>query len=342
MFDLKAFLPKNKRVLVISAAPFDGDSLASGTILTKYIQSLGFETLHYFPREISAKEKEFLGWLPYFEEITFGDTRQFFEKGKDSTTLVTVDGRDKIQFYDYKNEKLPPPDFTNISTILRMHHHTLPDNDITKNLVGGAEYSSTSEVILTHIIPREFINHQLANCGYAGIVDDTGNFQWNFTSQTLSVASWLCTFGIDAPSISSWVMHVRDEEFYKALSYAVERIHYYPEIRTILLPLSKEEQIKDKLTPEFNKSLIAAFNTELAKRIRGYDRGILLLEQDKHVKVTGRGQSTNKISLAELLRPVGSLGKGHFNATDFETKQDFGPIEQKIIKVVKRALWVDS
>ena len=67
---------KDQSFLILCSKPLDSDSLGSGLILKKYLESLGKKCKLVFPREITEEEKAMNSYLPYFDEIETKDTRE--------------------------------------------------------------------------------------------------------------------------------------------------------------------------------------------------------------------------------------------------------------------------
>ena len=87
--------------------------------------------------------------------------------------------------------------------------HTLNiDHHISNTMFGEYQYvipeaSSTSELVF-HLIPKERMTKEIAECIYTGIVHDTGVFQYSCTKRsTMEAAGFLMEYGINYPKIVS-------------------------------------------------------------------------------------------------------------------------------------------
>ena len=332
MEDLKKYLQGIKQVRIISAAPYDADSLSSGIILRKFLENEGFDVTNHFPRKVSAKEISFLDFLPFFKLIEFGDTRELFKNSTDKEIIIIVDGRDLIQVYDHKDRSKPEPDFSRCK-IVRIDHHALPEKEVAGHVIQDTEVSSTIELLLRDIIPVQSLNSDLATVAFAGLIGDTGNFRWNVNPYTFKLASQLLEKNVDNQALVEQLLVLKDKHYMDLLSFCQKNALYNEDIKTAFLLLSKNVIEENNLKHSDIQELKYCFVEEIGKRVRGYDRGIALIEWSK-TSVIASGKSTNTVCLPELFRHFGGNGQGHFNFAGAELETSFRSTYEGLCKML--------
>ncbi|MFZ5425236.1 MAG: DHH family phosphoesterase [Patescibacteria group bacterium] len=326
-------------VLLISSQPLDSDSIASGTILKKYLQSKKVNVKHIFPKELREKEKEAFIHLPFFDEFTGVDSREFL---KETTydAVILVDGSNEIQFYDYENTDLPAPDFSEHAKIIVVDHHPTDNPNLGNTIIKNKKASSATEVVLTDIVPTEFLDRDLAMLAYAGIVGDTGNFQWNFTPSTMRLAADLLEKGAEPIQITERYFRDKPVEYFDMLSFAIEHTEYLDEIQTQLFVLSYNSIQEHNLDKDRLSLVKYAFKSALSGFVKGYPRGIMVTEfEPGKLSVSGRGSNIyNKISLPELFKEMGGNGGGHFNSAGMGINMDIEEFRIKLFDTIKKLM----
>lgn len=333
-------IESEKTVLIVCSMPLDFDCLGSGLILKKYLESLDKEVTLRFPSKITAEDRNFYGFLPYFEEVEDEDTREIL-KEKNFDLLVLVDGTSLVQYYDTSKTNDDPPDLTVYDKRIHIDHHfSGPGIDMGTYIIKNSQASSTAEVILDKILPESFIDLKIATLAYAAIADDTGNFHWSFTPKTLSLASFLLGKGVDPLIIVDRLFYLKPKSYIKNLSYVLENMVSVADARTMFLLFPSEEikskDIKDSALIEMK----VTFLEDVAMKVPGFDRGIVMIEnQPGKIKLSAWGNNLrNKINLPQLFKKVGAVGGGHFNACGADIEGDFEEIKKKLLKIIKQDL----
>lgn len=329
----------NKNFLVIGSRRLDFDCIASGLIIKKYLEYLGKQATLIFPRKIDFEEKERYKFLPYFEEVIDEDTRTFI-RGKKYDCLILVDGISLSQFYDTRLNSNNPPDFSKITEKVRIDHHLESSATLDIDSICDTEASSTASLIIEKIIPESFIDSKIATLALAGLIDDTGNFCWNFNAQSLKTAANLLEKGADALTIVDRINFYGDIKYFEMLAYTINNSLHDSKLATSFLFLPFEKIKKDKINSKKLDNVGEAFKEELASRVRGYARGFMVDETIKgNISISARGNSlTNQINLPKLLTELGGNGGGHFNACGCEIKGDFDDIKERLKALIKKHL----
>lgn len=346
---MKAFdelVEKSQTILIITSQPLDFDCIGSGLILKKYLESLGKKVRLCFPAKPEKSQVEAHSFLPFFSEIQFGDTRKLLSN-KNADILIFLDGANPIQFYDYENSKAKTtkaPNFLVYDQIIRIDHHIYNPEKFETLLIRDPKASSTAEIILTKIVPKKFIDKDLATLGYAALVGDTGNFRWAFTVRTLLLASFLLSKNAEPLVIIDKIFNNKSRAYIDMIAWAIENTEYYPGIGTIILPLSYKLISGLGYDDDRLRTLKYAFIEEIVGKIKGYSRGFIMTESvPGKIRFSSRGSSLyNTIGLPQLLKEMGGNGGGHFNAAGARIEGDFKEIKQKLIETIKEELQKNS
>lgn len=335
----KSLVQNKEKFLVIGSRRLDFDCIGSGLIIKKYLEHLGKQATFVYPRKIDFEEKERYKFLPYFEEVIDEDTRTFL-KGKKYDCLILVDGISLSQFYDTRLSSDNPPDFSSIPHQFRIDHHLESSATLDIDCICDIEASSTSSLIIEKIIPESFIDSKIATLALAGLVDDTGNFCWNFYAQSFKTAAALLEKGADALTIVDRINFYGDIKYFEMLAYAINNSLHDGKLATSFLFLPFEKIKKDKINSKKLDNVSEAFKEKLASRVKGYARGFMIDETIRgNISISARGNSlTNQINLPKLLTELGGKGGGHFNACGYEIKGDFDDIKDRLILLIKKHL----
>lgn len=321
------YIEGSKKIIIITSQPLDPDCISSGILLKKYLEYLKYDVTFRFPRELTKEEIEQYDYIPFYEEFTKNakDTRDILTESN-FDTLILLDGVNWIQFYDSKNTTLPTPLLDKSKKIIQIDHHPGDPENLTQLQIKNVKASSVTEILINDVLPENFLTTELSTLAYIGIMGDTGNFNWNFTSNTMEVAAKLLNKGVNPTEAIDKMFFTKKREYMEMLKYCLENIEYDDELKTIFLLLSFDKLKIDNIDANLYKILIKAFIEHIAKHIKGYERGLVISEPEEKglIRVNARGNnSTNKINLPELFKIVGGNGGGHFNASGMQTKSEF-------------------
>jgi nanoRNase/pAp phosphatase (c-di-AMP/oligoRNAs hydrolase) len=334
------YIKDTKRVLLITSQPLDPDCISSGLVMKRYLEHRGINVTFRFPRELTQDEVNKSSYMPLFNEFINADTRSLLNEGN-FDTLILLDGTNWVQFYDYKNKELPEPSLDKNKKIIQVDHHLGNPEDLTSLQIKDSQASSTIEIILSEIVPEEFLNRDLATLSYIGLMGDTGNFRWNFNSKTLKFASILLNKGADPAEALEHMFSMKKKEYLDALKYVLGNIEYDDETKTVFLLLPFEKIQAEQIDENKHYFIKSAFVSEISTYIQGYERGIFVAEPEKRgqIKLSSRGNNlTNKINLPALWKSLGGNGGGHFHAAGMEIDSDFEDFIRQTKGVLKEQL----
>lgn len=337
MDSFQDYIKNDKTILIIASKPLDFDCLGTGLILKKYLESQDKTVTLMQASNPGAEEKDFYSILPFFDEVKFSDTREALAR-KNFDIFILIDGTNLVQYYD-ENSPLPSPNLDAYDKIIHIDHHLgLPEKLGTLTL--QKQMSSSAEVVLTEIIPEDFIDEDIANLGYAAIVGDTGCFKWSFQPETLELAAKLLKKGADFKKIVDRYLFSRSKLHMEMLAYGIKNCEYEDALHTQFLFMPFQKLREDKIEKHKLAVLKEAFQEEVARTVKDFPRGFMVYETiPGKITISARGNNlTNKINMPEMLKEIGGNGGGHLNACRAEIKGDFEEIKQKLLDLISKYL----
>lgn len=338
--NLKKYFEKDKKILVICSQPIDADSLGSGLILAQYLKKLGKVVKVVFPREKRRGDDNF-NYLPYFDSIEFIDSREVVVREK-FDSLILVDSPNLLQFHDDKKIDKPLIDLSVFSKILHIDHHAGQPEKFGTDIVYDSKVSSTVEIILTELIPDEFIDKNISTLGYAAILGDTGTFQWNCYPSTYRLTGLLVERGAETEIIINRLNFNKDRQYFDLLALAINNTQYQNGLGATFLFLSKEFAEKNNLD-DFKLRLIKdIYSYDIARRIPEYPLGFVFTQDTGRpglIHISARGNDLiNKLDLPKFFASLGGNSGGHFNAAGMDFEGNFEDCKEKFLKVLEKAV----
>ncbi|GEM_PF-4171583 len=329
------YIKGEKKLLIIASHPLDCDSIGTGLILKKYLESLNKKVRLVFPGKPQNQLREIFEFLPYFNEIEFRNTKEFF-KTKLFDVVIFVDGSNLAQFYENKKND-NPPNILLYDKRIHIDHHALQQEKLGVVHIHDPRAAATAEILIKKIIPCSFIDDKIATLAYAAIIEDTGNFKWNFTPTTFEIASLLIKKGAKFQEIIDKIYASKSKNYLKMLSFALDNCKYDSKLKTIFLFVPHLIFKKEKFDNFALRELRTVFRLELAGKVKNFDRGILIYEQEKgviEIKATGNNLR-NKINLPQLLTKMGGNGGGHINACGTIIYGRFNQVKKRLLKLLR-------
>src|SRR3989338_1192317 len=336
MIKFDEYIKGSKKILLITSQPVDPDCISSGLVMKKYLEHLGLNVTFRFPKELTQEEVDRNSYMPLFNEFIHSDTRTLLTEG-DFDTLILLDGINWVQFYDYKNKELPEPVLDKGKKIIQIDHHLGNPEDLATNQIKNNKASSTIEIILSEVVPNDFLNKDLATLAYIGLMGDTGNFRCNFNPTTLRQAAMLLDKGVNPTEAIEHMFFMKKKEYMDMVKYVLENMEYDDELKTVFLFLPQAKLQADGIGENRYRLIKEAFINEISFSIKGYTIGIFMAEETTNgkIKISARGSNlNNKLSLPGFFKALGGNGGGHFHASGMEIDCDFEEFKSKMKHVL--------
>jgi bifunctional oligoribonuclease and PAP phosphatase NrnA len=297
----------------------DADAIGSSLGLFNFFKLYGISDVHVVsPTDYGA----FLQWMPGNESVII-----YEEKPEQSRKLV--EEADYIFCLDFNSLKRINQlgEFVGSSKAKKVmiDHHLDPEAFDDYRLI-STKVSSTCELIYQFIRlwdAEHLVNKDIASCIYSGIMTDTASFKHNSTTpDTHRIAAQLIEKGADAALIHTLIYDSYSYERMKFIGYALyEKLQYFPEYKTALITISREEIKKFHIVTGDTEGLV---NYGLG--IADAELAVLIIDRTVRVKMSFR--SKTKFPANEMAKKYFN-GGGHFHAAGGESGE---PMEQVVAK----------
>lgn len=299
---LKSFLSTPKRIVITTHKGPDGDAMGSSLGLSNYLKKKGHDVTVITPNDYPS----FLKWM----------------KGNDQVIEYCFH-QEKAQRITNKAELIFCLDFNTLSRIdtfapvvdsaqalkVLIDHHQQPDTfDFN---FSDTTACSTAQLIfefLELLEDLDAIDRDIAECLYAGIMTDTGNFRFNsVTSKTHQIVSTLLDKGVRNDWVYDKIHDNNSVNKLKLLGYCLnEKLEVLPEFNAAYICLDKEELKRFNFQKGDTEGVV-----NYALSIKGVKVAAFFVERDGIIKISFR--SKGDISVNQLSRDHFG-GGGHINA----------------------------
>jgi phosphoesterase RecJ-like protein len=307
-------LRTDDRFLVTSHEHPDGDALGSLLAIHLGLEQLGKDTVMALtgpaplPGEYSFLELEKRGLLRSLPEDAA------------ARVLVAVDCAQETRLTDVR--LLDAPTVVNID-----HHH---DNTRfgTVNLV-VADASSTAEVLADVFAGLGVsLTPEIAEALYAGLVTDTGRFQYsNTTPKALRLAAELLEAGADIQRIFQGVYESMQFAKVKLLARALDRAALYHDGRVVVSYLLRTDFGEVGAAEPFSEGII-----DILRAVEGAELAALIREPPRDASPTRKvslRSSDDRVDVSAIARLSG--GGGHRQAAGFSSDLSIEEITDLIV-----------
>ena len=301
---LKNLLSAKKQIVITTHRGPDGDAMGSSLAMFHFLKELG----HIVNVVIPNLQPEFLHWMPGNKHVLV------FEEDEELANKITQNA-DLIFLLDF-NHLSRISDFsetvslTDVTKIL-IDHHQNPDTSIADIIFSDSKACSTAQMVYEIIDTlgfRNYINKEIAECLYVGIMTDTGSFKYASTSaKTHRVVADLIEMGIDNSRIHDLIYDNSSSSRINLLGYCLyKKLLLYPKNNSAILSLSSDEL--DRF--QFKKGDTEGF-VNFALGIKGIRFASFIVEKEGVVKLSLRSKGDIKVN--EIASKYFN-GGGHLNA----------------------------
>ena len=217
-----------------------------------------------------------------------------------------------------------------------MAEHTLNiDHHISNTMFGEYQYvvkeaSSASELVF-HLLPKERITKEIAECLYTGIVHDTGVFQYSSTEKsTMEAAGFLMECGINYAKIVNETFFMKTFIQQKIYGTALLKSKLHLNGNCITTVLTKEDMEQCGATLEDLEGIASQLRST-----EGVETALLIHQSDENeYRVSCR--SAEYIDVSAIAVKHG--GGGHKRAAGLTMKGNPREIEKQLVKEVEEAM----
>ena len=235
----KEILKNKPSIVLLSHANPDGDALGSVLALYLIFNALGHHVTPMVPNGFPS----FLKWMPSIKSVLIADA-------KPALADKTIRNADLIICLDFnafnRVDKLETSLTESKAIKILIDHHLEPAKtfDIT---ISNILASSTSELVYNFIEAlgyEDYIDKDVAECLYTGIMTDTGSFSYSCNyERTYIITSRLINKGVDPQSVHNLVYDTFSENRLRLLGHLLRnRMKVLPQFKTAYIYLSMVDQ----------------------------------------------------------------------------------------------------
>ena len=228
--------PENKIVIITHYNP-DGDAIGSSLGLKHFLKQKGLQAEVIVPNDFP----KFLKWMPEAKKIIIADYKR-------KQAGEAIYNADVIFILDFnasnRSGNLVGPwiEKARATKILIDHHQQPEDFDF---VYSDTSIPATSQMVY-HFIEalddEKFVNQDIADCLYTGIMTDTGGFRFRSTSATTHrIIANLIEKGADPAMITSNTWDTNTVSRLHLLSLILSRIEVVKDGKVAILWLKRDE-----------------------------------------------------------------------------------------------------
>lgn len=309
---------RGEKILVTSHRDPDGDGVGAILACAYILRDLGFQTFPY-NRDIIPDRYSFL------------DTRSLYRARPNWTEMdcrvaIVLDAGspDRLGF-DLRKA------FPEIRTTVNIDHHVSNRHYGDLNIVFD-DRSSTCEILFDLFAdgPGQ-IGPEVANALYAGIVTDTGGFQYEATTpQTLRTAASLLEMGADINQVREQIYESESYGRMVALSRVLQGLRRSPDGRIAWIRIDHEDLLRFQLAQEELEAFV-----DYPRMLAGVETALCFKEVEKgFTKVSVRTKGS--VDANRLAAAFG--GGGHRRAAGFKMHAPISDIEETVLARMQEIL----
>lgn len=301
---LKELLDSPKKIIITTHYKPDADALGSSLGLAGYLVKKGHEVTVISPSDYP----EFLYWMDGHKEV------MNYEAGNEKKSTKLIEDADIIFCLDfnclYRINTLG--DLVEKATAKKVliDHHLEPEQFADFEL-WSAKAAATAELVYELIIKfgdRQYIDKNIAECLYAGIMTDTGQFKHpNTTKNVHLVTADLIGLGADIASVGRYIYDNNSLDRLKFTGYALsQKLKVLKKLRIAYFWISADDLKKFNSKTGDTEGLV-----NYALSLKGIVFSAVIIERPEAVRLSLR--SKGEFSVNDFARNHFS-GGGHPNA----------------------------
>jgi len=300
---LRPFLETARNIVIVTHWSPDGDAMGSSLALQNYFLKCGHRSTVVVPNDYP----EFLWWMKGHKDVIVADKnmKKAHAVLQDAEMIFCLDFNDLSRINSLG-------EFINTLSTPRVmiDHHPKPSPFANYGL-HKVSASSTCELIyeFMHVMKGlDFIDRDIAECLYAGIMTDTGSFRFpSSTAFTHKVAADLIARGAEHSKVHNRIYDDNSYHRLQLLGYALsQKLEVLPEFHTAFFTLNNEEHDRFHYKKGDTEGLV-----NYALTIRGIVFAVFFAEREGKVKCSFRSKGDFDVN---LFARANFNGGGHKNA----------------------------
>ena len=322
---VEKWFEKADKIVIVSHVSPDGDAIGSSLGLYHFLISQDKNVHVIVPNAFP----DFLKWMPGAKDIIqYNRYKDFADKliqEADVICVLDLNVLSRLDEMQYAVGESP-------ARKMLIDHHLYP-GDFARITISHPQISSTSELVFRLICQLgnfSDISKEGAECIYTGMMTDTGGFTFNSNNREIYlIIGELLSKGIDKDEIYRNVYNNNSEGRLRLQGYVLyEKMQLYPQYRSALISLSREEQKRFQYAKGDTEGLV---NIPLSIKDVCFSAFLREDTEKDMIKISLRSVGTfpcNQVA-SEFFN-----GGGHLNASGGEF---YGPLEDAVA-LFKQAL----
>ena len=235
----KKLIDSPKKIVIITHYKPDADALGSSLALAAYFKAKRHEVSVISPSDYP----DFLYWMEGNSEVID------FEDGKEAVCKTLIEAADLIFCVDFNSLKrinsLGEMVLNAGAKKVLVDHHLEPERFADYEL-WDIKAAASAELVYNLIVDlgdRHMITPSIAECLYAGIMTDTGQFKHpNTTKNVHLVTADLMDLGADVSKVGALIYDNNSLDRLKFIGFALsKKLTVLPEYRTAYFAISEKE-----------------------------------------------------------------------------------------------------
>jgi phosphoesterase RecJ-like protein len=298
----------------------DGDGIGSLIAFYKMIINLGKKACMICDSEMPYQYE----FLPYLNKI-LKDISEIPYKNKYISLFLDCSDIKRVKQDEETLKK-------STSLIINIDHHLSNTNFGDVNIVDSNK-SATAEIIfiLFNKYFKYYIDKEIAESLYTGILTDTGKFQYsNTTKEVYKIISMLLKYDINPPYIYSSIYECEPFNRFKLLELVLKRVRLAKNEKLIYSFILKEDFKKLDLPFSSNDGII-----ELLRAVKDIKVAALFKETGQDIYKVSLRASNNGVNVASIANYFG--GGGHKMAAAFTKQGKLKEIVENLVEIIEKS-----
>lgn len=318
------FLSVPRKVLIVTHFKPDADALGSSLGLAGYLKKKKHTVKVITPSDYP----DFLSWLPGNSDVVIfnKDKMKEFERQTSESDVIFC-----LDFSNLKriNELGDLVERSPAKKVLIDHH--LEPETFADFVQWDGKAASTAELVyelINDLQDDQYVDGDIANCLYAGLMTDTGGFRHsNTTKKVFETAAALVDHGADPARVSKLIYDTNTLERMRLMGFVLnEKLNVLPEYRTAYIALRVEDLKKYSSQTGDTEGLV-----NFGLSVKGVKLAVLISERKENIKLSFR--SLGDFSVNDFARKHFE-GGGHKNAAGGQTTLTFDETLKKFLDLL--------
>lgn len=301
--EIKELLSSPKKIVIVTHWSPDGDAMGSALGLYNYLNQKKHKVTVITPNDYPS----FLFWLPGNKKVTnFSVNAKAAKLAVAKSNIIFC-----LDFNSLKRIDALGDEVAKSKAVKCIIDHHLQPEDFADYMLHNIKASSTCELIFDFIEligDKDFINKDIANCLYTGIMTDTGSFRFpSTTAKTHRIIAELIDSGAENAAVHSHIYDDNTEDKLRLLGFCLaEKLTILKEYGTAFFSLRADELNHFNYKKGDTEGIV-----NYALSIEGIRFSAFFVERDDEIKTSFRSKGNFNVNLFARKH---FNGGGHANA----------------------------